>query len=223
LGKNSAAGWRDYLAAAEFLLFPFPTALSSKSANAQNSQRKPAQHVQPAAQKKKYEFPLEVIQAAVASMNKWHVPASITLAQWALESGFGKHMPSGSNNPFGMKARKGDDFVEAKTKEAIGDEEITVTAKFRKFVSIAEAFDEHAKLLATSKAYAKAMKAANDPDKFADALTGVYATDPHYGQKLKDKMKTYELYRYDKPDKPLTILDYLKLVLQETACTLEVR
>jgi flagellum-specific peptidoglycan hydrolase FlgJ len=143
-------------------------------------------------------FPGNVIQAAKSSMNSWKVPASVTLAQWALESSFGKHMPPGSNNPFGMKAAPGYPYVTATTKEVINGKEITVEARFRRFSSMDEAFDAHGRLLATRPAYAKAMKVAGNPDSFADALTGVYATDPRYGQKLKKIMTTYKLYQYNK-------------------------
>ena len=34
--------------------------------------------------------PMEVITAAQASQRKWHVPAAVTIAQWALESGWGR-------------------------------------------------------------------------------------------------------------------------------------
>src|ERR1022692_5235751 len=36
-----------------------------------------------------------------------------------------------------------------------------------------------------------------DPNAFAAALTGVYATDPDYGAKLIGLMRLYNLYRYD--------------------------
>ena len=38
------------------------------------------------------------------------------------------------------------------------------------------------------------------PDAFATDLTGVYATDPHYGSNLIAIMKLYNLYRYSAPD-----------------------
>jgi hypothetical protein len=142
-------------------------------------------------------FPADIIQAARASQQRWQVPASITLAQWALESGFGKHMPSGSNNPFGIKAGKNAPFVEANTVEVINGQRVTVRAKFRKFDSIADAFDYHGRLLATNKAYTRAMNVRQDPDAFADALTGVYATAPNYGSVLKSMMKKYNLYQYN--------------------------
>ena len=106
-------------------------------------------------------------------------------------------MPRDSNNPFGIKASKGQPFVEAMTREVINGQNVMVRAKFRKYDSIAQAFDEHGRLLATRRPYAHAMSLAGNPDAFADALTGVYATDPRYGTILKLIMKKYNLYRYN--------------------------
>jgi flagellum-specific peptidoglycan hydrolase FlgJ len=41
------------------------------------------------------------------------------------------------------------------------------------------------------------MALAQDPDRFADALTGIYATDPQYGATLKWVMASYNLKQYD--------------------------
>lgn len=142
-------------------------------------------------------FPADVIAAAKASQTTWHIPAAVTLAQWALESNWGKAMPAGSNNPFGIKAAPGEPFVEAQTREVIQGKNIVVVTKFRKFASIRDAFDQHGHLLATAAPYAHARTLTGNPDAFADALTGVYATDPNYGAALKRIMKTYNLYQYD--------------------------
>jgi hypothetical protein len=142
--------------------------------------------------------PPEVVDAAVASRQKWNVPASVTMAQWAVESAWGAAMPPDSNNPFGIKAVGDQPAVESATHEVVSGETITVQAKFRKFASVSEAFDLHGRLLATSPLYAPAMKKADDPDAFADALTGVYATDPNYGTTLKYVIKTYNFYLSDK-------------------------
>ena len=48
--------------------------------------------------------PPDVVAAARSAQAKWRVPASVSIAQYALESGWGKHIPPGSNNPFGIKA-----------------------------------------------------------------------------------------------------------------------
>jgi hypothetical protein len=41
------------------------------------------------------------------------------------------------------------------------------------------------------------MQLADNPDKFAKALTGIYATAPHYGETLVSVMRQYNLYQYD--------------------------
>ena len=106
-------------------------------------------------------------------------------------------MPAGSNNPFGIKARNGDPFVPARTHEVMQGQTVVIVDRFRKFDSIAEAFDAHGALLATAKVYAKAMEHKDDPNAFADALTGRYATDPNYGTSLKRLMAQQKLYQYD--------------------------
>lgn len=126
----------------------------------------------------------EALQAAKGSESKYGIPAAVTMAQFALESGSGAHMPAGSNNPFGIKAKAGQPYVEAQTNEFINGKMERVTQKFAKFDSLSDAFDQHAKLLATGSAYASARTHENDPKAFANALTGKYATDPQYGAKL---------------------------------------
>ena len=55
----------------------------------------------------------------------------------------------------------------------------------------------HGKLLATGAPYKKAMAVKDDVDAFADALTGVYATDPNYGATLKYVIHNYDFAIYD--------------------------
>ncbi|WP_298965683.1 glucosaminidase domain-containing protein [uncultured Roseibium sp.] len=144
-------------------------------------------------------FTEDVIRAAQTTQREWGTPASVTLAQWAIESAYGSRMPAGSNNPFGIKARSGDRFVEAWTKEVINGKSQKVLAKFQAFPDLDAAFIRHGRLLGTSKYYAKARQFLHDADKFADALTGIYATDLEYGTKLKNIMKSNDLYRFNLP------------------------
>ena len=141
-------------------------------------------------------YPLDVIEAAQLAQTKWRIPACISLAQWAFESGFGHHMPQDSNNPFGIKANHQDiasgNYVMAMTTEVIHSVRERVPQPFRIFASIADAFDFHGRLLATGNAYAIARSALPDRFGFANGLTGHYATEPGYGQIL--------IERYIKPD-----------------------
>ena len=141
-------------------------------------------------------IPNEVIAAAQAAWHKWKVPASVSLAQWIVESGWGAHEPAGSNNPFGIKAVAGQPHVDARTHEFTHGRYVTITAHFAKFSSMADAFDAHAKLLATHPAYIHSMQAQN-AEQFAERLTGIYATAPHYGDTLVASMRKYGLEKYD--------------------------
>lgn len=144
--------------------------------------------------------PQEIIVAAQKSQKTWGVRASISIAQWILESGWGRSMPQGSNNPFGIKAAPGQPYVMAATREEIHGKIVHITAPFRVFMSIADAFDQHGKLLATHPAYALARSSLTDPDAYARALTGHYATDSQYGAKLIAFMRADELYQYNTID-----------------------
>lgn len=141
----------------------------------------------------------EVIAAAKAAQDKWAIPASVSIAQFALESGWGKHMPPGSMNPFGIKSLPGAPSVAVPTREYFHGRYVTITAGFAKFPSLAEAFDAHARLLAVGAPYAHARSVLPDPFKFVDALTGVYATDPNYGAELTAIIQGDGLTKYDTP------------------------
>lgn len=151
-------------------------------------------------------FPDEIILAAQASQAKWQIPASLTLAQWAVESEYGKRMPKGSNNPFGIKALPGQPTVEATTSEdPSGSNRPTGTQPFRKFASLEEAFDVHGRLLGLGHpyhnmvtAYLASPRAYADINRLANALTGVYAVAQNYGATLISVMTKWNLYQYDK-------------------------
>ncbi|MDH4745821.1 glucosaminidase domain-containing protein [Sphingomonas sp. CBMAI 2297] len=147
------------------------------------------------------------ITAAQRTQSKYGVPASITLGQYGLESSFGRRMPRGSNNPFGIKAKAGEPYVVARTREEDRwGRSYWINARFRKFDSLEEAFDAHARLL-QGRRYAKA-RAATNSDDYADALQGTYATDTHYGQKLKSVIRRNDLGKYDRPSStniPVTV------------------
>ena len=139
----------------------------------------------------------DVIAAARAAQAKWKIPASLSIAQYGLESGWGAHMPPGSNNPFGIKALPGQPCSAALTREVIGGRGEVIHAAFRAFASLGEAFDAHAALLATGGPYAHARTLLPDVRRFAQALTGVYATDPNYGHALIAIIDGDGLTRFD--------------------------
>ena len=142
--------------------------------------------------------PPDVLAAAIASRLRWRVPASVTLAQWVVESAWGASMPPESNNPFGIKAIGSQPAVESGTREVVNGSDVFIRARFRRFENLEEAFDQHGRLLATNRVYGAAMQFADDPEAFADALTGVYATDPKYGYTLRWVINTYGFKQHDR-------------------------
>lgn len=152
-------------------------------------------------------FPPDIIAAAQASQAEWHVPASLSLSQWAIESNYGTAMPKGSNNPFGIKALPGQAAVDARTGEQTSTgASYTITAGFRVFASIADAFDAHGCLIGRGLPYRAMMttflqsqRTPADVQRLSNALTRVYATALTYGATLIRIQQQYNLYQYDKP------------------------
>jgi len=151
-------------------------------------------------------FIAEVAPGAVASQHRYGVPAAVTIAQAIDESGWGhSSLASRDHNLFGIKGTGPAGSDALPTQEYENGQWITHTAPFRVYNTIAESIDDHGKLLATSGYYQESMADRNNPDAFAAALTGTYATDPHYGSTLIKLMRQYDLYRYDAVAPPAAV------------------
>jgi flagellum-specific peptidoglycan hydrolase FlgJ len=147
--------------------------------------------------------PETVIAAAKAAAAKWRIPASVMIAQWALESGWGRREPPGSNNPFGEKAPAGTHGASTPTLEIEDGRVVHTTAVFRAFLNLEDAFDFHAEHLATSHWFMPARACLPDVKRFCDALGGgtaakpSYSTSPVYGQSLMAIIRDSKLAGYD--------------------------
>lgn len=146
-------------------------------------------------------FPQNILLAAQHSQRATGVLACVTLAQWALESNYGRQMPAGSNNPFGIKARKGQAYVECKTKEWTPKRGFyTATCRFAKYDSIEQAFIEHGRLLTRPKGpYVDSIPFRDNLTVYLTKMGKVYATDPQYSLKLLKIINTYKLYELNIP------------------------
>jgi len=143
-------------------------------------------------------FISEIAPGAVATQHRYGVPASVTMAQAIDESAWGQSgLATRDHNLFGIKGSGPAGSDPQPTQEFENGQSVTRTALFRVYHNAAESIDDHGKLLATSGYYRRAMADRQDPNAFAAALTGVYATDPDYGAKLIGLMQQYDLYRYD--------------------------
>lgn len=154
------------------------------------------------------QFPADVIAAADAAHTLYYPRgpyASVSLAQWAVESAYGHSEPPDSNNPFGIKAIPGQAYVVAMTREVLHGQSVTIPQHFAKYSSLTEAFDAHAKLLATSPIYAAA-QIAKTPDAYVAEMALHYATAPNYAAVLLALMRAANLYQFDEAVQTATIL-----------------
>jgi len=145
-------------------------------------------------------------RAALQSQARYGIPASVTVAQAILESGWGRSaLARNANNFFGMTCgRRGAGSV------AIGcrtgaDRHCDAkgcrpsTARFRVYASMADSFRDHGLLFVNMPRYTTAYLNRADPDRFAVELHRAgYATDPKYAGRLTAIMAKYDLYRLDR-------------------------
>lgn len=134
---------------------------------------------------------------ACDEMRKTGVPVSVTVAQAIQETGWGKSTIEDAKNLFGVKGVGPAGSIEAQTQEcATSGNCFKTTGKFKKYNTFQESIADHSKVFSLPY-YKEAMKYTNDPDEFARKITGIYASDPNYGNHLISIMKSNNLYAFD--------------------------
>ena len=146
------------------------------------------------------EFIMRLTPGAVASAKTSGVPASITIAQAALESAWGESgLAKAGNNLFGIKADslwRGQTLT-MNTKEFIKGQWVVVPALWRKYPSWQASMEDHAAFLRRNPRY-KACFLCTTAPAFAKALVQAgYATDPEYANKLIVLMDKHQLQSLD--------------------------
>lgn len=127
------------------------------------------------------------------------IPASVTIAQAALESGWGERVRG--NNLFGIKADKAwkGKTVDVPTHEVIKGKRVFVVDKFRAYDSWAECVMDRARFLKANPRYAKCFRETTG-EGWARAMAAAgYATDPAYAEKLIEVMRGRKMAQYDVP------------------------
>jgi hypothetical protein len=139
---------------------------------------------------------------AQASQKETGVPASVTLAQAIIESGWGDSHMGDAWNFFGIKAQGDEPFVVVRTREVVGGKDIFIDARFRRFASMKDCFRAHGLFLRDNPRYAKAFQ-TTDAESFAREIHKAgYATDPHYSDALISIIRQNNLTQYDTGAKP---------------------
>jgi flagellar protein FlgJ len=156
------------------------------------------------------DFIARAVAPAQASMDRYKVPASVTIAQAILESGAGvSTLTRVDHSVFGMKCFGDPGPVAVGCRDYATHECdshggcYATHASFRAYRTEAESYADHGLLLSTVSRYRPAFAYTDNPDKFARALQKAgYATSTKYADNLIALMHRYDLYQYDRaPDK----------------------
>lgn len=128
-------------------------------------------------------------------MERFGIPASITLAQGLLESAAGRsRLASEVNNHFGIKCHSNWEGPSVLRSDDAPDE------CFRAYPTAAESFRDHS-LFLTRKRYEPLFRL--DPTDYAGWARTLrecgYATDPHYAERLIAIIERYSLSDHDRP------------------------
>jgi uncharacterized protein YraI len=151
----------------------------------------------------------QFIAASVAPAQRGYrefkVPASVTIAQAILESGWGRSaLTANDRNYFGIKCFDSSPGPIANGCHTYSTTECARTcyateASFRTYGSILNSFRDHGRFLTTNSRYRPAFAYSGDADSFLYQIWKAgYATSPTYVANVSSLMREYDLYRYDR-------------------------
>lgn len=145
-----------------------------------------------------WQFINNVLYGAQQTELRFGIPSSLSIAQSALESNWGRSaLARKARNVMGIKAGSATWRAQFPTRENRQGALVAERANFALYESYEECFEDYGLILSTKPAYRKVMLVRSNPEAMADALTGVWATDPQYGAKVKSIMKKYYLARFN--------------------------
>lgn len=152
----------------------------------------------------RFDSPQAFVQAlypsAEQAAKQLGVTPEILLAQAALETGWGQHMPSDSQgkhgfNLFGIKAdeRWNGASTKVETLEYFGDKPLKVNAAFRSYDSFDQSFNDYVNFVSSQPRYQDALQNTGDSSEYIQALHQAgYATDPRYAEKIQQILNRNE-------------------------------
>ena len=132
---------------------------------------------------------------AIAHMERYGIPASITMAQGILESDSGNsYLSNSSNNHFGIKCKK------HWTGDRVYHDDDAKGECFRAYPSVEASYQDHADFLDQSPRYDSLFTYQSDDYRsWARGLKAAgYATAPDYAERLVNIIESMKLYLLDK-------------------------
>ncbi len=139
------------------------------------------------------------------------VPASVTIAQSILESGWGQStLATQANAYFGIKCNASYTpystscyTIATQEYDPVTGTYYTVTADFRKYAAVTDSILDHGYFLSHSSRYAGAFAYKDNPDQFIrEVATAGYATAPDYATRIIKIMAQYNLYVFNISNDP---------------------
>lgn len=143
------------------------------------------------------DFILKIKDGAIATMQKYNILASLTIAQAILETGWGKS--SIGNNIFGIKASPSwtGKTQTCKTSECVNGQYVSVDAVFRDYDSVADSIEDHALLFINNSRYHNILGCTDYKQACQYVQSDGYATDPDYANKLISIIESNGLTQFD--------------------------
>lgn len=145
------------------------------------------------------EFIDTILPGARTTQRTARIPPSFTIAQAALESGWGSRVQG--NNLFGIKADASwhGPTVDIVTHEVVNKQRIEITAKFRSYGNWADCLQDRAQFFLKNPRYAKCFRETTGPNWARAVAAAGYATDPGYADTLIAIIRGRRLEQYDAP------------------------
>lgn len=150
------------------------------------------------------EFLKQLIPAAQACQHTHGIPASFTLAQAILESGWGSSLLAREvRNLFGVKADRSwrGPVHTMETKEYVKGKPVMVQARWRAYRTWEECLEDRAAFFVKNQRYARCFQEKTGEGWAYAAAAAGYATDPDYAKKLINIMRKRNLSQYDQGGK----------------------
>ena len=140
------------------------------------------------------DFLSQLAPEALASALESSIPASVTLAQAVLESGWGRSgLAVQYNNLFGVKTWGEGSGISLPTMESAGGVMERTTAQFRIYPTWSDSLRSHNSLLATDSRYVDALAAGGDWRSFIHEIAPIWASDPDYEARVTSIVERYSL------------------------------
>lgn len=149
------------------------------------------------------EFLDKAIPAATTASSKYGTYTSVMLAQATVESAWGQSglAQEPNNNLFGIKGSYNGQSVNMNTGEYGNGGYYTTNARFRKYPSYTESFEDNGALLRNQMGNYYSGTWVENSNNYAQAtqngLQGRYATDPNYAKTLNSVIATNGFDKYD--------------------------